>query len=189
MSSQTQIANRALQILGDDPIVNLTDNNARAKAINRAYDPVRQAELRKHRWHFAKKRKALAPDSTAPAFGPAYQYTLPADCLYVLRDDDCDDRDWSVEGRKILTDTDTSINLKYVADITDTTLFDALFAEMLAAALAEATCEKITGSSSKLADARDAYQEARAEARRINAFEAPAQTFAKDDWLIAAGWC
>lgn len=183
MPSKTEIANRALQLLGDQPVLDITDNNKRAKACDRAYDPVRRAELRKNAWNFAKRRVVLAPDTAAPAFGATYQYTAPADLLRILRD--IDRRDWEPEGGKILTDDGPSINLRYIADATDAAAFDALFAEMLSASIAMSICETITGSSTKLQDAQRAYGEALAEAKKLNAFEQPAQGFPADDWLLA----
>lgn len=183
MTSKTEIANRALEILGTSPVLDISDNNERAKACNRAYEPVRRAELRKHRWNFAIRRRQLAADTEAPAFDFARQFTLPGDCLrFFPPRDSCD---WTPEGNKILTDDASPLPLRYVADVTDPNTFDVLFVEALAARLALDICEKITGSSTKKADAREAYAEAIAEAKRANAFEQPAMEFPVDSWLLA----
>lgn len=183
MTSKTEIANRALEILGDSPVLDITDNNARAKACARAYEPVRRAELRAHTWNFAIRRQKLAADTAAPAFDFARQFTLPGDCLRFLPpSDSCD---WTPEGRKILTDDAAPLPLRYVGDENDPNNFDALFVEALAAKLALEVCETVTGSSSKKADAKEAYAAAIALAKRTNAFEQPAQEFPEDDWLLA----
>lgn len=182
-TSTTAIANRALQILGDKPVLDISDNSPRAKACNRAYDPVRRAELRAHAWNFARKRVVLAPDSAEPAFDFAYQYSLPADCVRILpQNEDCD---WTPEGGKILTDDGDTLNLIYIRDVTAVAEFDALFDEAIAAKIAKEICEEITGSTTKWEQCDIAYKEAIREARRINAFEQPAQTLPVDDWLIA----
>lgn len=183
MTSKTEIANRALEILGDNPVLDITDNTTRAKACNRAYEPVRRAELRAHPWNFAIRRQKLAADTAAPAFDFARQFTLPGDCLRFLPPSDA--CDWTPEGGKILTDDAAPLPLRYVADEADPNKFDALFAEALAAKIAFEVCEAITGSSTKKADAKEAYADAIAQAKRVNAFEQPAQDFPEDDWLLA----
>lgn len=183
MTSPTEIANRALQCLGDTPILDILDNNERARILKRAYDPVRKAELRAHNWNFARKRGVLAPDSEAPAFGFARQFTWPGDCLRILPQ--ACNRDWTVEGRKILTDAGPVLKLIYVSDVTDTNLMDELFVEAFAKRLAMECAEKVTQSSGKRELAITEYREAIAAARKIGAFEQPEQQFPEDDWVLA----
>ena len=183
MTSPTEIANRALQCLGDTPILDITDNNERARIMRRAYEPVRKAELRKHIWNFARKRVVLAPDSVAPAFGFAYAYTWPGDCLRVFPQRCA--RDWTVEGRKILTDDGPSLELIYISDVTDVNTMDDMFVEAFAKKLAVETAEKVTQSTSKRELAQAEYKEAMAEARKVGAFEQIPQEFPTDDWLLA----
>ena len=105
--SVIDICNSALQRVGATTILSLSDNSPEARACSVAYDSNRRDELRKHRWNFATQRAVLAPDSTAPAFDFDYAFTLPSDCLRVIRPNTYD-LDWVVEGRKILTnDSDT----------------------------------------------------------------------------------
>lgn len=194
--SVTDIANRALQLLGATSILNLTDNTPEARECTRCYDPCRLAELRVHPWNFAKTRAALAPDAAAPAFGYTYQFTLPTDCLRVLLPNDAC-LDWKVEGRKILTNSSTSpfgaalsasgaaLYLGYIADVQDPTVFDPLFAECLSARMAAAMCERLTQSNSKKADAKDAYKTAEGDAKQCNAFENTPADPPDDDWLLA----
>jgi hypothetical protein len=183
MSGATEIANRALQCLGDTPILDIGDNNERARIMRRAYDPVRKAELRKHIWNFARKRAVLAPEATGPIFGFKYSYATPPDCLRILPPQDA--RDWTVEGRKILTDCGPALNLPYIADITDPNMMDEIFVEAFAKKLAMETAEKITQSTSKRELAQQEYREAIAEGRRTGAFEQIPQEFPEDDWLLA----
>lgn len=182
-TSSTEIANRALDLLGAEPILSLTDATARARTMNRAYLPVLRRELRKHPWSFAIKRVVLAPDSTAPVFGFDYAYTWPGDALRILPD--VLDTDWTMEGRKILTDTGTSINCRYIRMVEDPNDFDAIFVEAFAAALAMDRNAKITQSKNYYDIAREAYLDAIREARKVNAFEQIPQEFPEDDWLVA----
>jgi hypothetical protein len=186
MASDVDICNRALQKLGAERITSLTQDSENARECNVAYAAVRDAELRAHPWNFAIKRTQLAYDSTAPAFGFSYAYTLPSDCLRLLPPDvayNYNSHDWQIEGRKILTDDGAPLNIRYIARIEDTTLFDALFVESLACAIAQELCEKITQSNSKGQMIRNDYVMAIRSARKQNAFENISAEPPTDAWI------
>lgn len=197
--SITGIANRALQMVGDAAILNLTDNSPQARAANNCYDACRRAELRAHRWNFAKRRTLLAASTDTPPFGYAYAFPLPSDCLYVPLTNDWDE-DWHLEGRTILSNANDSplsanppppgpaLALVYVADITDPTLFDALFCEALSARMAVEMVERLTQSNQKLAAMQNKYQFAIAQASSANAFEQLAIEPPEDSWIVGRGF-
>lgn len=200
--SVVDICNAALQRVGAATIMNLADNTREARACAVAYDSNRRDELRRHFWKFAIKRQVLAPDSTAPVSDFAYQFSLPTDCLRIVFPND-PYLDWSVEGRKILTNsaqspfgvttptvsttstTSAKLNLRYVADITDVTQWDASFYSVLSLSLAADICEVLTNSTGKRASIRDEYKDAMAEARVADAFESLPQDPPDDDWWLA----
>lgn len=194
--SVTGIANRALQLLGAGSLLNLTDNTPEARECTRAYDPCRRAELRKSVWNFAIARASLAPDAVAPLFGYTYQFALPVDCIRVLLPADAG-LDWKLEGRRILTNDvsspygtatvsgETVLNLAYIADVQDPTVFDPLFCEVVSAAMASAMCERLTQSNQKKGDAREAYKEAMDEAKHADALEGLPIDPPDDDWWLA----
>lgn len=199
MTDQVTICNRGLQKLGSAGfITSLSDNTTNARAMNIAYDVVRRAELRRHRWRFSIKRTNLAKLSTAPANGIfTNQFQLPSDCLRVI-----DVGDWwpgtdisayrgrtvaeySIEGNIILTNYAAPLSLRYVRDVTDTGTFDAAFTEAFAARLAWETCETITQSAEKRKLAITEYGAAIKEAIRVNALESPPEFAAADSWESA----
>lgn len=183
MATETDIANLALQILEDQPITSLADDNTRAREIRRAYEPTLRSLLRTYDWNFARRREVLAPDSTPPAFGRSYQYSLPAKCVCVRPT--ADDVDWIVENKKVLTDEGPALNLIYTVLPDDTSTFDDIFVEAFAAKLAYQACGRITGAMTKRKDAKDALDMAVAEAKKANAFENQAKDPPIDDWLLA----
>ena len=164
------ICNLALQKLGAASISTLADNSREARQCSLAYESCRRAELRKHTWNFAVTRAVLAPDSDAPAFDYLYQFTLPTDCLRILRPAEAA-LDWLVEGRKLLTNDGDTLYLRYLADITDPTQFDAAFVDLLTLALARVMCEPLTNSTGKRQLLDGEYREACSDARKANAFE------------------
>ena len=125
--------------------------------------------------------------TAVPAFGFAKAFPLPADCLRILPP--ARDVDWTIENingaAHILTNEGTVIYLRYVARITDEAAFDELFVDMLACKIAWHCCETITQSNQKKADVMQEYKDARAEARRINAFEQASPQEPEPPWLAA----
>lgn len=185
MASEVEICNRALQKIGADRIVALDQDSRNARACNSAYSVVRDAELRAHPWSFAIKRDSLAADVAVPS-GEDFdrQFTLPTDCLRVLMPADLY-LDWTIEGRKILTNDAAPVYLRYISRVEDPSQFDVLFIEALASRLAHELCEQITQSNSKKESARQDYKDAIREARRVNAIEKIADEAPEDPWIAA----
>jgi len=189
-TSDVSICNLALQKLGASRIVSLTEDSPNARACNACYEAMRDLELRKHRWSFAITRVALAADATAPVFGPAYQYTLPAGFLRLLEPDpeaNYNTLDWTIESgsngsRKLLTNFTAPVQIRYIRRVTDPTEFDSAFVEVLACRIAIQTCEAITQSNSKKEDVKEQYRDAAREARRANAIEAVSGELPVDTW-------
>ena len=141
MASVVDICNSALNLLGASTITTLTEDSKNARLCNQRYEPIRDRTFRSHAWNCLTKRVQLAKDSTAPVVEYANQYTLPTDCLRVLKvhngttDSIASSLDYAVEGRKIKTDEGT-IFLVYIAKITDPNEYDTYLIEALAASLA-----------------------------------------------------
>lgn len=188
MPSIVDICNRALQKLGAERIISLSQDSTSARACNLAYEAVRDAELRSHTWNFSIKRASLAADATAPVYGYDYAYTLPSDCLRLLSNDHAEDfypNKWKVEGRKILSNADAPLQIRYVSRVEDTTKYDAMFSEMLSCKLAMEMCEELTQSNSKRQLAAEEYKATMREARKMNAFENPPAEQEVDTWITA----
>ena len=185
--SQVRVANLALQKLGAQEIVSMDEDTRERRAITRCYTMLRDRELRAHNWNFSIKRKVLAPSSVAPLFEFAKAFPLPADCLRPLPPSR--DVDWTIEyhegSKHILTNEGTVIYLRYVSRVTDETQFDPLFADMLACKIAWHCCEEITQSNQKKADIEREYDKAKADAKRINAFEQATPQEPEPPWLTA----
>ena len=182
--SDVDCCNSALQRIGEPSIIALDANTLQGRQLLIAYDSNRKSELRRHRWNFSIQRVVLAPDSVAPAFDFTYQFTLPTDCLRVLMPTD-PNLDWVIEGRKILSNTSSVLNLRYIADITDATQWDAIFYDMLSNSLASDICQRLTNSTAKKQAIDAEYAELAREARRNNAFEQLPQDAPDDAFLTA----
>lgn len=194
MTSDVLIANRALTKIGAARITSLDDTSKSATTISSMYETVRDAELRAHRWHFAKTRAQLAALATPPLFDFAYAYQLPTDYISLMQVGGLvvypktDTRGlFSIEGGKLLTNMGAPLNIRYVRRITDPNLFDALFVESFACRLAWEACEALTQSATKRQLAAGEYDTAVRMAIRMNAIERPSQPIADDTWLESRG--
>ena len=187
-ASDVAIANLALQKLGAARIGSLSDDSKNAEECLACYEHLRDTELRRHNWNFARKRVTLAPSSATPDFDFDYAFPVPADFLRLLPPA-VNELDWRLEShegaRAILTNDGTTLEVNYIARITDTAKYDPCFDEMLACRIADHLSEAITGSTAKGERAMLQYKEARSEARRNNAFENISEEPPEDPWLAA----
>jgi len=192
MASVVDLCNRALDLLGAANITSLTENSKEARLCNGNFDDVRDAVLRSHPWNVAITRKNLAADSTAPAFGFSFQFTLPTDpfCLRVLSfwnsnvNNEVAAYDsnvmFKIEGRKILSNEDTC-NIIYIGRVTDTEQYDSLLNKAISARLAAEIAYNITGSNSVASNMLTIYEARLKEAKGVDSMEGyPEQPQADD---------
>ena len=197
MASQVEIANRALTKIGEARITSLADNVEAARTISSMWDVVRDAELRAHNWNFSITRASLAALVTVPAFRYAYEFQLPSLCLKIIQVGEyypgpsmsdfrnAPEAPYQIEGRKILTDYPAPLYIRYVASITDTGTWDALFTEAFACRLAMESCERITQSNTKKQSAQADYKLAITEAVKADAIENPPEPLPDNTWLLS----
>lgn len=152
VSTTVEIANLALQKLGESPIVTIDDDEKRAREMKAALTITRQSLLREYGFHFAIKTVTLAA-TTPPLdrYGAAYE--LPSDFIRAISLN-ADKRGrmadaFDLENGTLVTDADAAI-LRYVADITDPLKYDSLFIEAYVCKLAMKTCKVITGSDERV---------------------------------------
>lgn len=184
MASIVDICNRAISRVGGNRITAITDQTKAAKACNSAYEIVRNEVLRSHTWNCLTGRAQLAPLAASPAFEYTYQYQLPSDCGRLLEVDN-DDYDYVVEGRKILTDYGTVLNIRYAIRELDTQQYDDLLVSVMAARLAVEICEELTQSRTKKVELKAEHKELLSDAKRVDSQEQSPSTFEEDDWIEA----
>lgn len=179
MATQIQVYNLALILLENQPVSSITQNNRALTQFNAVWDKVRRSELAKHPWRFAIQMVQLQASGTPPLFDRANAYPLPGDFLAMaprLPEDNYPGSDWQIQGTSVISRDDAPINVRYVADMPNPGTWDELFADVIAARLAQVCCGAINNSNSKQAHADEAYQAAMMEAKRKNAYlQAPIQ--------------
>jgi len=170
-NSTVEIVNMAIVPLGARPIAALDEGTKAATLANEMFDTERDALLQAHEWNFAVKRRSLAQDATAPTainsdFSASFQ--LPADYLRVI--EVSPDSPYKVEGRKILSN-ETSLSVRYIAQITSPSEWSPIFKSVLAARLKWRMAYALTESVSKEKAAGEEYLRLLNEARTIDSQE------------------
>ena len=169
MASVVDICNGALNQLGATTILSLTEDSKNARLCNSRFTQVRDAVFRSHPWNCLQKRIELAADTDAPAWGFSYAYTLPADCLRLLRILDYDSN-YKVEGRKILSNT-SSMKILYIGRITDPNEYDESLRETLSAALGADIAFAVTSNNQTASNMYNLFQDKLKDARFIDSTE------------------
>ena len=154
MTSNVDICNSALNMVGASIITSLTEDSKAARVCNQRFTFVRDAVMRAHPWNCLIRRVKLAKDATAPVYKFANRYSLPADpyCLRVLTvsddgDDERRDIEYKVEGERYLLTDEGTLYIQYVARDEDPNNWDFLLIEALAARMASEIAYPLVGSS------------------------------------------
>lgn len=167
MNDHVAVVNAALVKLGEKPITSMDDQVKAAELAKLRYDSIRQSALTMHTWHFAKDRLALTPLSSIPAFGFAYQFERPSQCLRILSTGGVP---YKLEGSRILCDSNV-LYLEFTKDVTNPQDWTIYFAEVVVALLAKELAWAITQSDSMKSDMNSEFDKTLKRAKYLNATE------------------
>lgn len=181
MASETDLVNTALIRLGQPAITALADDNARARAASAIYPSVRDEVLSMHRWNEAVARVALAVNATAPSWGFANAYDLPADFIRFAHSEDMD-TDYRIEGNQILTDR-SDMNIIYIRRITDINLMSPGLQDAISKRLSAEIAIPLTGSDAKQDRMWRLFVLAMTDAQFADSQQAPIEQIAGGTWL------
>jgi len=184
-SSETEVDNEVLTLLGDAALTTLTEDSDKARAINRVYIPTLDQALRGHDWNFARMRATLGRLTAVPDFGYSYMYQLPQNplCLRVLLTNLAADKPWEIETYKttdgsaqyrVILTNETALEIRYIARVEDPTLWDALFADAFVHELARRTCYALTRNAKLVESLREAAEVKWRAARSVDGQESRA---------------
>jgi hypothetical protein len=201
MQTRTQIANNALSYLSAGSIVNLNDDDAKARAINGIFDQAAKEVIRTHRWSCCIERAQLSQLSASTLqsgnFGYAHAYQLPTDCLRIL---DINGEPWSekaeffdLNGRQLLSDLG-EIFLRYVKWEDDVSQWDPLLADVISVKIAMKVARQITTDGISAEDLERLYRRRLEDARTVDAMEvgsgenSPIERLLSRSPLTKVGW-
>ena len=198
-TTELDIVNRALDKLGEKNITSLTQDVKQARVMSTLVDTVRDRFLRKNPWNCAIERVQLAASVTAPAWGWATAYPLPADFIKLLNVESSTDAtiglagsknvpqnvEYKIEGGEILCDQTDALNIRYVKRLTDTTQYDPSMVEALATLYAFEACLSLTGDTGLRSELKQEYMAMLQEAKQEDGWEDDMPDFPLDSWIAA----
>lgn len=127
MSSQTDICNLALTLIGARRISSIDDNTTEANDCKAVYDMTVEETISMQHWPSCRFRATLAQSLTTPEFGYAYAYTLPTNpkFLKLIELNQCKpgEVDYIVESGLILSN-DSTMQIKYIGIQENTEAYD-----------------------------------------------------------------
>lgn len=191
MTTQTEIANRALQKIGAKRIAAFGESTSKeGREVSAAWDRVRQSELRKYPWNFAITRASLPALTAEPDWGFDQCFEVPDGCLRILevngsrntddyRRESLDDDD---KTQVIVCDFAAPIEVRFIQDRENVAVWDASFCEAFAAKLAAELALTLVDSPSRTQLGDMGYVQAIREARAADAIEDPPQDQYEDSW-------
>lgn len=191
------VANMVLAVFDEAPIDSLDQDVKAARLMNLHMDLTREAELTKYAWVFAILRASVVGADTGSGDCTLnWAYELPVDCLRPLPLTDNGEPDgvpisWRQEAGLIYSNMSGPLTIRYVANLTDPNDWDALFTEVLVAAVAIKVAHPLTKKSGMIDVARAAYDRAldaafNAQAiQRGGRFSSTSWAQARGDWRVA----
>ena len=187
MATKTEIINKALTLIGANPIVSITDSSNNARIMNRAYDTSLRSILSECMWNFAVKRRLLATSADTLDWydsGVTQVYAKPSDCIRIFGTND-DNATWKEEGDYILSDT-SGLGVKYVYYIDDPSKFPSSFVDAFVDRLASDAAYMIINSASTAQALLEKYYKVSLPRARSENAQIGTQQYLKDDaWTLA----
>ena len=194
MSSETDVANVALRLIGQTPITNRTDGTANGNIIDDIFDDIRDDCLRYNPWNFATKRVELAKSSTAPAFEFDFAYPLPADWIRTVSVHSNDNGYGVILHRMEKTGTQRTIVcssqqlfLRYIYRETDPTLWSSDFRRVVSLAIARDLAVPIASSNVLQDQLNKQFERAMARARSSDGMGGSPEQRPRGSWVDRRG--
>lgn len=194
MSSETDVANVTLRLIGQSPITSRTDGSTTANIIDDIFDDVRDDCLRYHPWNFATKRVELARSSTDPAFEFDHAYPLPADWIRTISVHNNDIGRGAVlyrmensDGQTAIVSSADQIFLRYVYRETDPNKWSSDFRRTVSLALARDMAVPVASSNVLQDQLSKQFEKAMNRARSSDAIGSFPEMRPRGSWVNSRG--
>ncbi len=146
--TDVEICQKALLLLGAEPIQSLNDQNFRSQLCSSIYPELKKSALSETHWNFATKKRQLSQLASDPNSEWDHQYNLPSDMVtgphsvFVDSDSTRPIQEWEIVGGKLMTNHE-KIWIDYTQEV-DETEFPPYFVEFIKYALAAQLAKPIT---------------------------------------------
>jgi len=185
--SRTEIVNKALTLVGANPIVSIDDDQQNARVVNRVYELSLRSILSEAPWRFALRRVLLAQTTDEPEWydtGEVYVYQQPNECIRIFR---ASDRKavWKPLGETIVSDTN-GLGVEYVYYLNTPSKYTSSFVEAFVDKLCADIAFMILNSRTVAQGFLEKYEEVSlAKAMAENAQVGTPEYMQDDAWELA----
>lgn len=177
-SSETDIVNDALSVLGETALFSLTDDTDVARICHGIYPNARDFVLAQHPWNRCVKFAALSRTAASPLMKYDYQFLYPSDCLRILEPDEedapCRVR-WEIgaaaSGEAVVWSNSDSLIVRYIFRNKIVELYSPGLVQALSAYLAMKISLAITAHRGKFADMQTLYLTTLSQAKMLDGQE------------------
>jgi len=168
-ASVVQICNLALAKIGSPPIASLDQDSREARACSLTFPFARDEVLQLRPWASCVTRSSLTMLDTAPLFEFKSAWQLPADYIDLVRlgDDDNAQIKHRIEGRVLLTNTDTA-RIIYIFRNEDTSTFEPVLSDLIASRMAIDLALMVANSASLANGLTQIYEIKRQRAKAVD---------------------
>lgn len=185
--NKTQIANKALTMVGAAPITSITQDSNNARIVNRVYDIALRSVLSECKWNFATKRRNLSLSADVLDWydvGISTLYVKPADIVRIYGAHQPNIQ-WKEIGDYIVSDTG-GLGLEYTFVQDDPSKYPSLFADAFIDKLASDVAYVIVNSATLGEQFLKKYQKlSLPNATAANSQTGMQQTLQDDAWELS----
>jgi len=184
------IANLAASLLKIDAVTSIDPPDRQSKAakqFSQWYDTCRREVLSEAIWDCALERVQLAAATPAPTFGFSTKYRLPANFirLATVNDEELPETDYKIEQGYLLCNIEAPLNLRYIFDQENITLYGEKLILCIALKIAVYTGYTLTGNRTLVAEHKAAYDDQLTDTKAIDGQNTPPQKVQRSKWKAA----
>ena len=183
ISSDVDVCNAALQMLGLDPIASLTDETTEADFCNLHYPVIRNSYLQSYSWKFATGQQALSLLVDTPLFDWTYAFQLPTNMLR-LEKISAAATTFDIQGKKLLCNSN-EVSIEALFELGEENYPD-YFLEALILKFAAHAALPLLEDAEKAKELGKQFDEANMRARRTDAWQHPPKRIADSKFKLVA---
>lgn len=185
--TKTELVNKALTLVGANPIVSIDDDTNNARIVSRVYETALRSVLSECKWNFATKRALLSELTDTLAWydtGETYVYQKPTDMIRIFGVHE-DGVAWREEGDYIISDT-ADLGVRYVYYLDSPAKYSSSFCDALVDRLCSDIAYMIVNSSTLGDKYKQIYETVSLpKARSDNSQTGVQQTMKDDAWELS----
>lgn len=175
MPSKVDLVSSALVLIGDTPVNSLSGNDRREVVANQLFERVKQAELAKFHWGFARKKAQLSLTVDTPVDTEWRSiYQLPTDLITLIKI--YPNVDYQIIGDKLYTNISSALYADYIYDCSEDD-FPPHFSRVIEYALARDFAHAIRDNSTVRQMMAEEYLIQSRMARAMDAQQHPQESF------------